>query len=84
MSDLSDRTLTIERQVADPFAMVWAAWTDPVRLPLWWGRDGFSCRTKRMNLGPGGDWVFDMIGPDGAVYPNHHVYSAFTPERPIV
>jgi uncharacterized protein YndB with AHSA1/START domain len=68
----SDRTMTIEREIAAPVAAVWAAWTDPTALPRWWGPDGFSCRTQRIDLSDGGEWVFDMIGPDGTVFPNHH------------
>jgi len=77
--DLSDRTMVIERTIAAPVAAVWAAWTDPAALPQWWGPDGFSCRTKRIDLRDGGEWVFDMIGPDGTVYPNHHKAIRHTP-----
>lgn len=66
------RTLVVEREIAAPLAPVWAALTDPEALPLWWGPEGFSCRTDRIDLSEGGDWVFDMIGPDGTVWPNHH------------
>lgn len=68
------RTLVLRRAIRAPRALVWEAWTDPESLPRWWGPEGFSCRTKRIDLRAGGDWVFDMIGPDGAVYPNHHRY----------
>lgn len=68
----ADRTLVIERMIAAPVSAVWAAWTDPRALPQWWGPDGFSCKTHRIDLRDGGEWVFDMIGPDGTVYPNHH------------
>lgn len=74
---LADRTMVLERVIAAPLAAVWAAWSDPAALPAWWGPDGFSCRTKRIDLRPGGEWVFDMIGPDGKVWPNHHRYSRF-------
>jgi uncharacterized protein YndB with AHSA1/START domain len=47
---------------------------NPETLPQWWGPDGYSCRTQRIDLRGGGEWVFDMIGPDGTVYPNHHIY----------
>lgn len=73
-ADLSDRTMEIERVIDAPVAAIWAAWTDPASLPRWWGPDGFSCRTQRIDLRDGGEWVFDMIGPDGTVYPNHHLY----------
>jgi uncharacterized protein YndB with AHSA1/START domain len=32
-------------------------------------------------LRQGGEWVFDMIGPDGTVYPNHHRYREIKPEE---
>ena len=81
--DLSDRTMTIERLIAAPVALVWGAWTDPEALPKWWGPDGFSCRTQRIDLRQGGEWVFDMIAPDGTVFPNHHRYTRMEPERRI-
>ncbi|WP_413876213.1 SRPBCC domain-containing protein [Albidovulum sp.] len=74
-----DRTMVLERLIAAPVAAVWAAWSDPAALPKWWGPDGFSCRTRRIELRAGGEWVFDMIGPDGTVWPNHHRYSRFDP-----
>ena len=83
MTDLADRTMVISRVIAAPVAVVWAAWWNPDRLPEWWGPDGFSCRTSRIDLRPGGDWVFDMIAPDGTVFPNHHRYGQVIPEAEI-
>lgn len=74
MSDAADCTMVIERVIAAPVAVVWGAWMNNDTLPQWWGPDGFSCRTIRIDLRSGGEWVFDMIGPDGTVYPNHHRY----------
>lgn len=70
----ADRTIVLERVIKAPVAMVWGAWMNPETLPKWWGPDGFSCRTSRIDLRQGGEWVFDMIGPDGTVFPNHHRY----------
>ena len=64
-------------------AAVWGAWMNPETLPQWWGPDGFSCRTTRIDLRAGGEWVFDMIGPDGTVFPNHHRYHEVLPEERI-
>lgn len=74
--DIAARTLVIERVIQAPVALVWGAWMNAESLPTWFGPAGFSCRTKRIDLRAGGEWVFDMIGPDGTVYPNHHRYGA--------
>lgn len=75
--------MTIQRDIAAPLARVWAAWSNPDTLQKWWGPEGFSCRTERIDLRAGGEWVFDMVGPDGTVYPNHHKYHRFGPETGI-
>jgi uncharacterized protein YndB with AHSA1/START domain len=76
----AERTMVLQRVIRAPRSVVWGAWMNPEALPQWWGPDGFSCRTKRIDLRSGGEWVFDMIGPDGTVYPNHHRYGEVRPE----
>jgi len=71
---LKERTMVLERSFLVQRSLVWGVWINPETLPKWWGPEGFSCRTKRIDLRTGGEWVFDMVGPDGAVYPNHHLY----------
>lgn len=83
MTDAADRTMTISRVIRAPLATVWGAWWNADSLPLWWGPDGFTCRTARIDLRAGGEWVFDMIGPDGTVYPNHHRYGPIRPMERI-
>lgn len=75
------RTMVLKRVIKAPRQIVWGAWMNPETLPQWWGPDGFSCRTTRIDLRQGGEWVFDMIGPDGKVYPNHHLYREVRPEE---
>lgn len=81
--DAADRTMLIERVIKAPVPLVWGAWLNEASLPKWWGPDGFSCRTSRIDLRQGGEWVFDMIGPDGTVYPNHHRYTLIQPQSRI-
>ncbi|PKP83976.1 MAG: ATPase [Alphaproteobacteria bacterium HGW-Alphaproteobacteria-2] len=83
LAELAARTMVLQRVIRAPREVVWKAWTDPEALPRWWGPEGFSCRTKRIDLRQGGEWVFDMIGPDGTVYPNHHRYGAIRPGEGI-
>jgi len=80
---VAERTMLLTRTIAAPRALVWRAWLSPDTLPLWWGPEGFSCRTDRINLRTGGEWVFDMIAPDGTVFPNHHLYTEVRPEERI-
>jgi uncharacterized protein YndB with AHSA1/START domain len=74
LAGVAERTMVLQRVINAPRPVVWGAWMNPETLPQWWGPDGFSCRTKRIDLRTGGEWVFDMIGPDGTVFPNHHLY----------
>ena len=78
---VAQRTMVLQRVIKAPRSIVWGAWMNVEALPQWWGPDGFSCRTKRIDLRTGGEWVFDMVGPDGTVYPNHHLYHDVRPEE---
>jgi uncharacterized protein YndB with AHSA1/START domain len=80
LAGVSERTMILQRVIRAPRQVVWGAWMNPETLPQWWGPDGFSCRTKRIDLRTGGEWVFDMIGPDGTVFPNHHRYGEVRPD----
>lgn len=83
LAQVADRTMVLQRRIMAPRQVVWGAWTNPETLPRWWGPDGFSCRTKRIDLRAGGEWVFDMIAPDGTVFPNHHRYGEVRAEDRI-
>jgi uncharacterized protein YndB with AHSA1/START domain len=83
LTAVAERTMLLERVIPAPVDVVWGAWVNPVTLPQWWGPDGFSCRTARIDLRGGGEWLFDMIGPDGKVWPNHHRYLRLIPGRRI-
>lgn len=83
LSDLAARTMVIHRQIKAPVAMVWGAWLNEKTLPEWWGPEGFSCKTRRIDLRAGGEWIFDMIAPDGTVFPNHHRYIRISAQKRI-
>lgn len=83
LAAVAERTMILQRVIQAPKSIVWGAWMNAETLPQWWGPDGFSCRTTRIDLRAGGEWVFDMIGPDGTVFPNHHLYHEVRPEDRI-
>ncbi len=81
LAAVAERTMVLSRVIKAPRRVVWGAWLNPETLPRWWGPDGYSCRTKRIDLRAGGEWVFDMIAPDGTVFPNHHLYGEVRAEE---
>ncbi|WP_299810335.1 SRPBCC family protein [uncultured Roseibium sp.] len=83
LAGVAERTMVLQRVIRAPRSVVWGAWMNPETLPQWWGPDGFSCRTQRIDLRAGGEWVFDMIAPDGTVFPNHHLYNEVRPGERI-
>jgi uncharacterized protein YndB with AHSA1/START domain len=83
LAAVADRTMILQRVIQAPKKIVWGAWMNAETLPEWWGPEGFSCRTSRIDLRSGGDWVFDMIAPDGTVFPNHHRYGEVRAEDRI-
>ena len=72
------------RQLAASPSAVFSAFSDAARLAKWWGPSGFSNRFDVFEFQVGGRWVFTMIGPDGATYPNESVFSVIEPGRRIV
>lgn len=83
LAAVAGRTMILQRRIRAPRSIVWGAWVNAEALPQWWGPDGYSCRTARIDLRTGGEWVFDMIAPDGTVFPNHHRYGLIRPEDQI-
>jgi len=83
LAGVAARTMVLSRVIDAPRQVVWGAWMNSDTLPQWWGPDGFSCNTKRIDLRAGGEWVFDMIAPDGTVFPNHHLYGEVRAEDRI-
>ena len=71
--------LTTQRDLPAAPAAVFDCIRDPARLARWWGPDGFTNRFERFEFAPGGAWDFEMIGPDGHVYPNRAQFAAVEP-----
>lgn len=77
-------TFLSTRDVRATPAAVFAAIQDPARLAKWWGPNGFTNRFAVFQFEPGGQWVFDMVGPDGSVYPNESVFEHIDADRQVV
>lgn len=75
------KQIVLTRLIPAPAAAIWRCWTDPAILPDWFGPEGHSCVTKDIDLREGGQWCFDMIGPDGTVWVNRHRYTLSVPQE---
>ena len=64
-NDIEKRTLTIERILNAPRALVWEAWTDPNHIANWWGPKHMKTDIKKHDFTEGGDWEYSMVMPDG-------------------
>ena len=51
-----------------PRELVWKAWTEADRLQRWWGPKGCAIQVKRLELRPGGLFLYSMALPNGDVW----------------
>jgi uncharacterized protein YndB with AHSA1/START domain len=81
-SGLAARELTLTRIFAAPRELVFAAWTEPERLAIWWGPKGFDNPRCELDARPNGAIHIDMRAPDGVIYPmTGRVEEILPPER---
>ena len=68
-----------------PRELVWKAFTEPERLEQWWGPRGFTTRVHKLELRPGGVFLFSQRAPDGREMFGKWVYREIVaPERLVV
>jgi uncharacterized protein YndB with AHSA1/START domain len=67
-----------------PVQCVWEIWTKPEHIKHWWGPDGFTNTIEKMDVTPGGEWLFTMHGPDGTDYPNKTIFREVIKHKKIV
>ncbi|MBV1775331.1 SRPBCC domain-containing protein [Burkholderiaceae bacterium DAT-1] len=77
-------TLHTSRPFAASPSEVFAAISNGDRLARWWGPQGFTNCFHQFEFQAGGQWVFDMIAPDGKSYANTSVFAAITPDHQVV
>jgi uncharacterized protein YndB with AHSA1/START domain len=77
-----DREIVIRRLLNAPRELVYKVWTEAEHLAQWWGPNGFTITTNKLEVKPGGEWNVTMHGPDGTDYPNRIIFSEVVkPER---
>ncbi len=82
---MSDRpSLTLRRRIRTSPARVFAAWTDPRQIPLWWGPAGSVTLSAEADPRPGGRYHVVFITPDGEQHDVSGTYEQVVPDAKLV
>ncbi|MCX5512708.1 SRPBCC domain-containing protein [Kaistia algarum] len=81
---LDRRELTITRLFDAPRRLVFACWTEPERLAIWWGPAGFSNPVCRVDARAGGEIDIVMQAPDGQEFPMSGSFREVVPPERLV
>jgi len=79
--DKKKKQIKVERSFNAPLDLVWAAWTDPEILDLWWAPKPWRAETKSLNFTEGGRWHYAIVSPEGEKHWCLFDYEKIMPER---
>ena len=84
-AESAEHELVVTRVFNAPREMVWKALTEPERLERWWGPKGFTSRIHRLELRPGGTFLYCQRNAEGLEMWGKWVYrEIIAPERFVV
>lgn len=75
--------LEITRLFNAPRELVWKAWTDAERLVQWWGPKGFDLGVAKLDLQPGGMFLYSMKSAGGQEMWGRFIYRDIIPPQRI-
>ena len=82
------KELVITRVFDAPRERVWKAWTDPEMVRRWYGPEGFTAPSIKIDLRVGGKYIWAMRGPAGSqwdtVMYTAGVYKEIVPNEKLV
>lgn len=84
MSDLKNRTLTLEKVFDAPLELVWEAWTTSDHIVRWWAPQGMNLKVIEHDFRVGGKWKYTMAMPDGNEFVSEGVYKEIIDKKKIV
>ena len=81
----TDRALVVTRVFDAPRDLVWKALTEPEHLEHWWGPKGFTSRVHKLELRPGGTFLYCQRSAEGREMWGKWVYREIVaPERLVI
>ena len=84
MSDLANRTLTIEKTFNAPVQLVWDAWTQSEHIVKWWAPQGMEIEVVEHEFKVGGKWKYLMPMPDGRKFSSEGTYKEIIELKTII
>ncbi|HWG46097.1 MAG TPA: SRPBCC family protein [Gemmataceae bacterium] len=82
VTNTAEQEFTFTRVFDAPRDLVFKAWTEAERLTHWWGPKGCSIQVRKLDLRPGGIFLYSMRVPDGREMWGKFVYREIAaPER---
>lgn len=82
MKAATGKEFVITRTFDAPRDLVFKAWTEPERLAQWWGPKGCAIAVSKLELRPGGTFLYSMRVPNGPTMWGKFVYREIVaPER---
>jgi uncharacterized protein YndB with AHSA1/START domain len=75
---------SISRVFDAPRELVWNALTEPAHLDQWWGPKGCPTHVAKLELRPGGTFLYCMKMPDGKEWWGKWVYREIVPPEKLV
>jgi uncharacterized protein YndB with AHSA1/START domain len=74
----------ISRVFDAPRDLLWKCFTDPEHMKHWWGPKGVKVIASKMDLRPGGTYLYGMQMPDGNVMWGKFVYREIRPPEKLI
>jgi len=84
MSDLANRTLTIEKTLNASVEVVWNAWIQPDQILKWWAPAGMGAKVIEHDFKVGGNWKYSMEMPDGNEFISEGTYKEIVEFEKII
>lgn len=84
MSDLKNRTLSLEKIFDAPIELVWEAWTSSEHIVKWWAPPGMELTVLAHEFKVGGHWKYAMPMPDGTEFVSEGTYKEIVEMEKIV
>lgn len=80
----TSKPFIISRSFAAPRALVWEVWTQTEHMGRWFSPKGFSRISARMDLRPGGIFLYGLKTPDGLALWGKWIFREVTPPERLV